>query len=155
MASEVPDEAPAPGGWLMSESVRAIEIEMADPEHAAAFYADVWHLSEVARHDGAIYLRGTSALRHIVAIHQNRGSASVRRVVFDASDRARVDAPHGKIAATGLALEDARTLERAGGGYASALKMARVAPSPSSASATIMAMRRKSPTAPTGSVLSM
>ena len=97
--------------------VRAIEIEMADPERAAAFYAQVWHLTEVARQDGAIYLRGTSALHHVLAIHQNRGPAAVRRVVFDAADRARVDGLHETISAAGLALEDAGPLDRPGGGY--------------------------------------
>lgn len=97
--------------------IRSVEIEMADPERAAAFYRDVWHLTEVVRDGDAFYLRGTSRSHHILAIHPSRGAAKVRRIVFEAADRATVDALHAKVAAAGGPSEAPHVLDRIDGGY--------------------------------------
>ena len=39
--------------------VRSVDIDMSQPERAAAFYKSVWNLTEVERRDGSIYFRGT------------------------------------------------------------------------------------------------
>jgi catechol 2,3-dioxygenase len=97
--------------------IRSVEIEMADPERAAAFYRDVWHLTEVARRDDTIYLRGTGRSHHILAVHPSRGPAQVRRIVFEAADRATVDALHAKVAAASVPSEAPHKLDRIDGGY--------------------------------------
>jgi len=98
-------------------AIRAVEMELADPVRAAAFFTGVWNLSEVARDDGAIYLRSSCAFHHVLAIHPSRGPARVRRVVFEADGRALVDALHAKIAAMVDQAEAPHPLQRAGGGY--------------------------------------
>jgi catechol-2,3-dioxygenase len=49
--------------------VRSVDIDMSQPERAAAFYKSVWNLTEVERCDGSIYFRGTGPFHHILAIH--------------------------------------------------------------------------------------
>jgi catechol 2,3-dioxygenase len=98
-------------------AIRAVEMELADPDRAAAFFTGVWNLSEVARDGGAIYLRSTCAFHHVLAIHPSGGPARVRRVVFDAGGRALVDALYARVAATVDHAEAPRPLQRAGGGY--------------------------------------
>jgi catechol 2,3-dioxygenase len=107
-------------GKTMRQSVaciRSVEIEMTDPERAAAFYRDVWHLTETGRQDGVIYLRGTSRSHHILAIHPSHGPGKVRRVVFEAADHAMVDRLHAKVAVTGVPCEAPHRLNRIDGGY--------------------------------------
>lgn len=88
---------------LAITGVRSIDIAQADPERAARFYTDVWNLSEVARNEGVIYLRGTGATHHILAIHPARGPACVRSITLGARDRACVDALRARVAAGGFA----------------------------------------------------
>ena len=97
--------------------VRSIEIEQADPERAARFYTDVWNLSEVARSDGSIYLRGTGAAHHILAIHPARGPAGVRGIVLSARDKTCVDAIRARVAAGGLAPTEPAARDAIDGGY--------------------------------------
>lgn len=97
--------------------IRSVEIDMAEPERAAAFYRDVWGLTETGRRDGAIYLRGTSRAHHILAIHPSQGPAKVRRVVFEAADHAMVDRLHTMVTATGVPSEAPHRLNRIDGGY--------------------------------------
>ena len=97
--------------------VRCVEIEMSDPERAARFYVDVWNLTEVDRAGPAIYLRGTCAYHHILAIHPSNGPAHIRRIVFDAADRGTVDTLHADVAGTRVVSEEPHALDRVDGGY--------------------------------------
>src|SRR5262245_37399676 len=82
-------------------SVRCVEIDMSQPGRAAAFYKDVWHLTEVERRDGSIYFRGTGPHHHILAIHPATKGFAIRRLTFDAADRDTVHALHKAVTAAG------------------------------------------------------
>ncbi len=96
--------------------VRCIEIELANPERAAGFYGDVWHLTETAREDGSIYFRGTGRYNHILVLHRGPG-VRLRRVTFDAADRNAVDALHAQSTPLAARIERPHPLNSAGGGY--------------------------------------
>lgn len=97
--------------------VRSVEIELADPERAAAFYAEVWNLEPVATADGARRFRGTGAHHHILAIHQAAGAPAIRRVVLDGVDRQAVEALYRNVGRGPGPVEPPRALEWPGGGY--------------------------------------
>lgn len=98
--------------------VRSVELELADPERAARFYADVWHLTEIARVGETIYLRGTAGFHHILALRPSHGPARVGRVVYEARTRAIVDALHARLTAGGgTQLEAPGELDGVDGGY--------------------------------------
>lgn len=102
--------------------VRSIAIEQADPERAARFYTEVWNLSEVARAQGVIYLRGTGGAHHILAIHPSHGPARMRGIVLSARDKGCVDALHARVAAGGLAPTAAGERSAIEGGYGFAFR---------------------------------
>lgn len=97
--------------------IRSVEIEMADPNRAAQFFATIWGLSEVVRENGSIYLRGTSAAHHIVAIHPSYGPPRVRRVVFQAAKNEIVDSIYKRASAANVPAERPANLLRVDGGY--------------------------------------
>lgn len=82
-------------------ALRSVEIAMTDPAAAVRFFTDVWHLTPVAEIKGVHYLRGTGAFHHILAVRPAPQTAMIR-LVFDAADRATVDALHGQVTAHGL-----------------------------------------------------
>ena len=79
------------------QGVRSIELEISDVQMGAKFFADVWNLTEVAREDGSVYFRGTGRYHHILTLHRSSSGAAVRRIIFDAKDRATIDALHAQI----------------------------------------------------------
>jgi catechol 2,3-dioxygenase len=99
------------------KGIRRVEMEVADVERAAAFYTRVWHLTEVERLDGSVYLRGTGRFHYILALHSARGPVSFRRMVFDGGDRKMVDAIHAQVSALMGKLTAPRELSWPGGGY--------------------------------------
>ena len=50
-------------------SLRSVELGVPDVRADAKFYAGVWNLEQVAEREGAVYLRGTGAHHHILALH--------------------------------------------------------------------------------------
>jgi catechol 2,3-dioxygenase len=101
----------------MVRGVRRVELELCDVERAAAFFTGVWNLSEVTRQDGAVYFRGTGAYHSILVIHPAQGRTAVRRIVFDARDRAIVDAFHDRLKGKAAAVQAPHDLGAPGGGY--------------------------------------
>ena len=97
--------------------VRSVEIEMSDPDRAAEFYAEVWHLTAIDAAGGSRYLRATGAYHHVLAIHPAEHKPSLRRIVFDAADRDAVDHLHGSVKATAVRCEVPHAIDRPGGGY--------------------------------------
>ncbi|WP_119155348.1 VOC family protein [Caldimonas tepidiphila] len=86
--------------WIAG--LRSVALNVPDLARAEDFYTRVWHLDVVARTDGAIYLRGTGADHHLLALHQGSPRAEIRHVTFRARS---AQALHDIAAAT----------ERAGG----------------------------------------
>jgi catechol 2,3-dioxygenase len=99
------------------QAVRSLELELADPERAAHFYANVWNLSEVSRAGDGIYLRGTAGFHHILALYPSRGPARVRRVVYEAATQDIVDTIHARVVALETEAEAPGLLDRIDGGY--------------------------------------
>ncbi len=82
-------------------ALRSVDLGFADPNKALRFFTEVWNLTAVGENVGVQYLRGTGAFHHIVTLHRLAKPAMIR-MVFDAADRAAVDALHAQVAAHGL-----------------------------------------------------
>jgi catechol 2,3-dioxygenase len=102
---------------LTVRGVRSVDIEMSEPDRAAEFYSRIWNLTEVERSSGSIWFRGTGPYHHILAIHQARGPAALRRLTFDAANRDIVNALHKKVVASGCATEEPHEIDAPSGGY--------------------------------------
>ncbi len=97
--------------------VRCVEIDLADPARAAEFYSNVWNLKEIGRENGSIYFRGTGPCHHVLAIHHRPAGPAIRRIVFNAKDKAAVDALCQQVCARAPTCEDPKALTSPGGGY--------------------------------------
>jgi catechol 2,3-dioxygenase-like lactoylglutathione lyase family enzyme len=102
---------------MQVRGVRSVAIEMGDPARAAEFFIAVWNLTEVARADGAYYLRGTGRYHHLLAIHPAADGAALRSITFDAADRDMVARLHGAVRASGCEAETPYALGTPGGGF--------------------------------------
>lgn len=96
--------------------VRSIEVEVNDPERAAAFFTQVWNLTQVDHRGGSYYFRGTGAYHHILAIHTARAGTAVRRIVFDVADRDALAALHSRVKPLADATEAPHDVDAPGGG---------------------------------------
>lgn len=98
--------------------LRDIAIGVTDLEAALRFYTETWHLAVGARTDNAVYLRGTGAYHHIVALHR-APRPEVRMLTFRVDSTVQLDAildatpGHG-----GAVLAGRHTVEEPGGGEA-------------------------------------
>jgi catechol 2,3-dioxygenase len=98
-------------------ALRSVEIGVTDMAAALDFYTRVWGLAPVAEAGGVHYLRGAARFHHILSLRQMPKAAIVRGV-FDAPDRAAVDALHAQATAHGVtAIEAPHALATPGGGY--------------------------------------
>lgn len=71
--------------WI--QALRSVALELPDLAKAEDFYTRVWKLSVVAREPGALYLRGTGADHHLLAIHQGGVRPQIRQVTLRARSR--------------------------------------------------------------------
>lgn len=71
----------------LAVSLRSIAIGVTDLAGAEAFYVTTWKLAVAARTADAVYLRGTGAAHHILALHRS-ARADVRQVSFDVASAA-------------------------------------------------------------------
>src|SRR5262249_14156557 len=74
----------------MLTGLRGVDIGVRDVAAAARFFTDVWRLVPVAERNGAIYLRGSSAYHHILALHP-REEAQLLCINLAARDRQAVE----------------------------------------------------------------
>ncbi len=101
----------------MLTGVRGVDLAVRDVAAAARFYTDVWRLSIVAEHGGSVYLRGSGAYHHILALHP-RAEPALLSINLAAVDRAAVDALHARVTAAGAPKVDAPApVAEPGGGY--------------------------------------
>jgi catechol 2,3-dioxygenase-like lactoylglutathione lyase family enzyme len=96
-------------------AVRSVEVQSPAPDQALKFYRDVWHLSDVVAVAGVHYLRGTVRYHHIFSLAA--GAPAIRRIVFDAPDRAAVNALHQRISKLTDQIEEPQACSAPGGGY--------------------------------------
>jgi catechol 2,3-dioxygenase-like lactoylglutathione lyase family enzyme len=82
-------------------ALRSVDLGFSDVEKALRFFTDIWNLTHTGEIAGVHYLRATSAFHHILTIRRT-AQPVLFRVVFDAADRAAVDALHRQVVAHGL-----------------------------------------------------
>ena len=101
----------------MITGLRGVGLGVPDVAAQARFFAEVWRLSVVAERNGSVYLRGSGAYHHIVALHP-RAEPGLLCIDLAAKDRAAVDRLHASVAAAGAAqVEPPAAVEEPGGGY--------------------------------------
>jgi catechol 2,3-dioxygenase len=71
-------------------SLRSVEIGLPDVPAAEAFFTGIWNLSVAARQGGSVYLRGTGADHHLLALHPAQ-QPEVRMVTLRASSPQDLD----------------------------------------------------------------
>ena len=98
--------------------LRGVDLGVRDVAAQARFYTDVWRLTVVAERNGSVYLRGSGAYCHILALHP-RSDPEMLCINLAAADRPAVDRLHARVAAAGaLRIEAPSSLDEPGGGYA-------------------------------------
>ena len=76
--------------WI--ESLRSVALTVPDLAAAETFYTEVWQLAVADRSSGAIYLRGSGADHHLLALHQRSGAVQLLQVTLRARDAAALPA---------------------------------------------------------------
>ena len=100
-------------------ALRSAALTVPDLAQAEKFYTEVWHLDVTARTTDAIYLRGTGADHHLLALHHAPGPARMRNVTFRARNRASLDVVAQRASvAGGRVLQAASPVTEPGGGMA-------------------------------------
>jgi catechol 2,3-dioxygenase len=100
-------------------ALRSVALNVPDLAAAEHFYTTVWHLQIAARHDGAIYFRGTGADHHLLALHQAEGPAKIRCVTLRARHRSALDKViTAALAAGGKVIQPIAQVSEPGGGTA-------------------------------------
>lgn len=98
-------------------ALSSVEIGVRDVDAAARFYTETWGLTPVATESGTVYLRGTGANHHILALHP-RPASELIRVAFQAPDKDAVDALFAKAKGIGVTVvTEPGSIARPGGGY--------------------------------------
>src|SRR5450432_1759370 len=87
-------------------ALRSVDLGFSDLDKALRFFDQVWNLTHVGENAGVHYLRGTGAFHHILTLRRSAHPV-LFRMVFDAADRAAVDALHTQVVAHGLKSIDA------------------------------------------------
>lgn len=82
-------------------ALRSVDLGFSDVDKALHFFTQVWNLTLIGETAGVHYLRATSAFHHILTIRTLPKPALIR-MVFDAADRATVDALHAQVVAHGV-----------------------------------------------------
>lgn len=98
-------------------ALRSVALDVPDLAKAEAFYRDTWHLDVAARSANALYLRGTGADHHLLALHGAAPAAAIRHLTLrarDADSLARVAA--ATVAAGGRVVHGAKALDDPAGG---------------------------------------
>lgn len=68
--------------WI--QALRSVALNVPDLALAERFYTEVWHLQVAARTDSSLYLRGSGADHHLLALHQAPGTPTLRLVTLRA-----------------------------------------------------------------------
>lgn len=103
-------------------ALRSIDLGVSDVEANANFYTDIWALERVGGGGGSVYLRGTGASHHILALHP-RPRAELLSVNLAAADKSAVDGLYAKAKGYGVNDLDAPApLAEPGAGYGFSFK---------------------------------
>lgn len=101
----------------MITGLRGVDLGVPDVAAHARFYTDTWRLSVAAERNGSVYLRGSGAYCHILALHP-RSKAQLLCINLAATDRKCIERLHaGMIAAGAPRAEAPAPIDEPGGGY--------------------------------------
>lgn len=73
-------------------ALRSVALTVPDLDAAERFYTQVWHLDTVRRDADALWLRGTGADHHLLALHAAPGAPRIRHVTLRARHAEDLDA---------------------------------------------------------------
>jgi len=100
--------------WI--SGLRSVALDVPDLARAETFYTEVWRLKVAARTADAIYLRGTGADHHLLALHA-ADTLAIRQVTLRARDEAALAAiAIAAVAAGGRVQQDLAPIVEPGGG---------------------------------------
>ncbi len=68
--------------WI--EALRSVALTVPDLAAAETFYTQVWHLTVAASGEGVLYLRGSGADHHLLALHERAGLPQILKVTLRA-----------------------------------------------------------------------
>lgn len=101
----------------MLTGLRGVDLGVTDVAAQTRFYTDIWRLSVVAERNGSVYLRGSGAYHHVLALHP-RAVPALLCINLAAADRAAVDRLHARVSAAGVPqVEAPAAVREPGGGY--------------------------------------
>ena len=101
----------------MITGLRGVDLGVPDVAAHARFYTDTWRLSVAAERNGSVYLRGSGAYCHILALHP-RARAELLCINLAAADRGAVDRVYASAVAAGTPQsEKPAPIAEPGGGY--------------------------------------
>ena len=101
----------------MITGLRGVDLGVPDVAAHARFYTDTWRLSVAAERDGSVYLCGSGAYCHVLALHL-RSKPQLLCLNLAAADRAAVDRLHASVLAAGAPrAETPAPIAEPGGGY--------------------------------------
>ncbi len=89
--------------WI--ESLRSVALTVPHLAAAESFYTQVWHLAVVGRAPGVLYLRGSGADHHLLALHQGAGTPQILKVTLRARSADALRAAAAAAAAAGGVVE--------------------------------------------------
>ncbi|HUN67747.1 MAG TPA: VOC family protein [Burkholderiales bacterium] len=101
----------------MVTGLRGVDLGVPDVAAHARFYTDVWRLQVAAERNGSVYLRGSGAWHHILALHP-RDKPALLCINLAAASRGDVDRLHRRAKEAGASLIDPPAeIGEPGGGY--------------------------------------
>jgi catechol 2,3-dioxygenase len=101
----------------MLTGLRGVDLGVTDVAAQTRFYTDIWRLSVVAERSGSVYLRGSGAYHHILALHP-RAKPALLCINLAAADRAAVERLHARVTAASAAqIDSPAEIAEPGGGY--------------------------------------
>jgi catechol 2,3-dioxygenase len=101
----------------MVTGLRGVDLGVPDVAAHARFYTEVWRLSVAAERDGSVYLRGTGAYHHILALHPH-DKPELLCINLAAASRADVDRLHLRAKDAGAPrIDPPAAIREPGGGY--------------------------------------
>src|SRR6478735_7306101 len=107
--------APMSSPWI--SGLRSVALDVPDLARAEDFYTRVWHLQVAARTDDALYLRGTGADHHLLALHRGRAACAIRHVTLRARNPEALQAvAEAAVRAGGRIVEPLTPIAEPGGG---------------------------------------
>jgi catechol-2,3-dioxygenase len=97
--------------------LRSVALDVPNLARAEDFYTRVWHLDVAERTDTALYLRGTGADHHLLALHLGGPATEIRHVTFRARNLQAFDEiVRATLRAGGTVVAGLATLDEPGGG---------------------------------------